>query len=492
MTVGSPIGPGNTNVHDSGSGMKILVAIANWGTKNDEYLARLIQEYRSMPFDVRVVVFSNIQKAVAPGAELFFLDLRNKDPRSLPFLHKKMFADHVNEYDLFIYSEDDTLITESNIRAYMKACSVLKEDEIPGFFRFERGANGEFNYPEVHGPFHWDCQSVRRREESVFASFTNEHAACYALTRHQLERAIASGGFLVEPHRGTYDLICSAATDPYTQCGFEKVIGISSLADFLVHHLPNRYVGTKFGVGEPELRSQIEALLQIGGNGHQAVPLFSTKSKLMEWRFSKDCYEPALPELVAAIPAGIRNVLSVGCGSGATEVALAERGLRVVAVPADPVIAAGAKAKGVEIVDGDVVTARKKLEGEQFDCLLLWDALHLMQDPKAAVCTFASLLRVGAIVITRVPRVLRLATAFRTIRGDQQIGELGNYKKTGVHFTSTRKVRRWLESAGLQVKSVTNQLPSGLVGYPSPLQWFLSPILARKMGGKMVVMATKT
>src|SRR4029077_18781988 len=113
-----------------------------------------------------------------------------------------------------------------------------------------------------------------------------------------------------------------------------------------------------------------------------------------------------------------------------------------------------------------VATARTKLDGEQFDCLLLVDVLHLIQDPRAAVCTFAPLLRAGATVIARVPRVSRLTTAYRVIRGDQKIREMGNYAQTGVHFTSPRTLRRWLGSAGCQIESVANQIPSTSAKYP--------------------------
>jgi 2-polyprenyl-3-methyl-5-hydroxy-6-metoxy-1,4-benzoquinol methylase len=157
----------------------------------------------------------------------------------------------------------------------------------------------------------------------------------------------------------------------------------------------------------------------------------------MTWRFSKDCYEPAQLDLVAAIPQAARNVLSIGCGSGATEAALTKKGLRVVAVPADTVFAGCARANGVEVVDWDGATARTKLDGEQFDCLLLVDVLHLIQDPRAAVSTFAPLLRAGATVIARVPRVSRLTTAYRVIRGDQKIKEMRNKVKRLV--TSTKR-----------------------------------------------------
>jgi 2-polyprenyl-3-methyl-5-hydroxy-6-metoxy-1,4-benzoquinol methylase len=471
--------------------MKILVAIASWGSKNDSHLARLIQEYNSMPFQVDVVVFSNLSKPVGPGAKVCVVDLKGKNPWSLPFTHKKLFADHVNDYDLFIYSEDDTLITESNIRAFLRACEVLEGNEIPGFFRFERGTDGRINYPELHGPFRWDCESVRQRKDQVFATFTNEHSACYVLTRDQLKRAIASGGFLVEPHFGKYDLICSAATDPYTQCGFEKVIGISSLDDFLVHHIPNTYIGTALDVGESEQRSQIQYLLRIAQGRPCPEPFSPVESKLMHMRFSKDCYEKIQREIIDLVPAGTRTLLSVGCGWGATEASLVERGLRVVAVPANPVFTCSAKAKGVKIVEGNLATARKELEGEQFDCLLLLDVLHLMQDPGAAISGFVPLLRAGATVIVQLPKVLRVTTAYRAIRGDQRFRDLGGYEVTGTHFTSDKIVRRWLENAGLRIGSIVTKFPTTVASVPRPWQPVMNRIRAVKMGSNMVVTATK-
>lgn len=477
--------------HKNGAKMRILVAIASWGTKNDPYLSQLIREYRSMPFDVDIVVVTNIGRGLDPEVELFVVDLKGKVPESLPNFHKKIFAERQNDYNLFIYSEDDTLVTERNIRAFLGACAILPENEVAGFFRYERGSDGQLNYPEVHGPHRWDCESVRRRGEHIFAAFTNEHSACYVLTRSQLQKAITSGGFLVEPHRGKYDQICSAATDPYTQCGFQKVIGISAFDDFLVHHLPNKYVGSRFGISDLELRSQIDSLLRIGRNGHLPAPLFAPESKLMQGRFSKDCYEPAQNEIVAMIPSGVRSVLSVGGGLGGTEVALAEKGLRVVALPVDPVIASSARGKGVEVMEEDLTTTWRMMEGEQFDCLVMLDALHLMRDPAGTLSATASLLRSGARVIVQVPRVLRLTTIFRIARGDQSLRELGNYDKTGVHFTSHRVLRRWLETAGMKIESTVTLPPPSPWKLPRSFKWLLTPILERMMGARMVVLARK-
>ena len=163
----------------------------------------------------------------------------------------------LNSYEHVIYYEYDTLISERNIKAFLRVSKVLPDNAIVGFIRFERGPNGALSYPEVHGHFHWEPESVRSIGEYHFAHFTNEHSACYVITREQLRRAIDSGGFLTERWEGKYDLICTAATDPYTRCGFNKLLCISHMEDFLVHHLSGTYSEKQFGVEGPEMQRQV-------------------------------------------------------------------------------------------------------------------------------------------------------------------------------------------------------------------------------------------
>jgi hypothetical protein len=70
--------------------MKLLVAIASYGTSNDRYLKRLVEEYRSMSYGVDIVVLSNVAKPVE-GAEVR-VGMPTKDPWSLPFAHKQVLA----------------------------------------------------------------------------------------------------------------------------------------------------------------------------------------------------------------------------------------------------------------------------------------------------------------------------------------------------------------------------------------------------------------
>lgn len=451
------------------SGLRILIAIASYGTSNDGYLKRIIDEYRSMSFQIDIVVMSNLDKKPAPGVETI-VGMPTKNPWSLPFLHKKLFVERVEQYDLFIYSEDDMLVTERNLRAFIDASRVLKGDEVAGFLRVERGQNARTNYPEIHGFFHWDTSSIRARGKYTLARFTNEHSAFYVLTRAQLKGAIASGGFLVEPHEGKYDLLCSAATDPYTQCNLLRLIPVSHLDDFTIRHLSDKYVG-QLGLDQLELFEHVNAILRLATAEQRPEPLLNTETKLWRGLYSKNYYDPVAEEIVSMVRPTARSILSVGCGWGATESYLAKNGARVVAVPLDPVIGSSVNRRGVESVLGSFHDAKEKLGGEEFDCILFLNVLHLVKNPEEVLRMFGDCLSPGAAVIIQTPNMLSIPMVWRNFKRLRRLQILGSFNETGVHRTSYRKIRTWCRRSGLRVEkavgaalSRTNMFPRGLRG----------------------------
>jgi len=242
--------------HPSSQRPRVLVAIANHGTKNRVFLDRLLVSYRSMTrYDLDLVVHSNVPKDLGAGIEVR-VGLPSPDPWSLPFAHKRLFAERADDYDLFLYSEDDTLLEERHIEAFLEVTPKLPEDCIAGFMRYEVDADGRKTYSGMHSHFHWDSRSVSTHGGEVFAHHTNDHAACYLMTRSQLKGAIASGGYLLPPVTSNYGMPETAATDPYAQCGMRKVVCISRFDDFCLHHLPNAYCG-KLGLAEDLARREI-------------------------------------------------------------------------------------------------------------------------------------------------------------------------------------------------------------------------------------------
>jgi SAM-dependent methyltransferase len=431
--------------------LRVLVALASYGTSNNGHLDRLIREYRSMTFDVDIVILSNIDKKPAQNVECR-VGIPGRDPWSLPFAHKPLFAERADRYDLFIYSEDDILITERQLCAFLEATQFLNDDEIAGFVRMEEAVSGAVSYPDMHDEFHWDAGSLRSRSNYVFANFTNEHAGCYVLTQKQLKKAIGSGGFLVQPYQWKHDLLCTAATDPYTRCGFTKLIPISRLDDFTVHHLSNKYAG-RFGVSAAEMRWQVDKMLKLAESPDAPVPLLEPETKLWRRMFSKEYYERINQDVLNAIPPRARTVLSIGCGSGVLECALAAKGLQLTAVPLDPVICGGAAAQDIELVYGNFRAASEKIKGRTFDCVLFLNMLHLIPDPVETLSLFRDCMHETSVMIIQSPNMWSVPEIWRRVRYSYRYRGLGNFARSGVHTTGVGKVREWCGRSGLTVGS---------------------------------------
>ena len=421
--------------------MRILVVIANYGSRNDQYIERVLAEYRSMPYQVHIVVLSNIPKDLGPDVEVK-VGLPSKNPYSLPFGHKRVFAERVNEYDLFIYSEDDILITTDNVDAFLRQSAVLPSDQVPGFLRFEKDPNGTIRYCDIFAGYAWDSQSVRRYGEYVFAYFSNEHSACYLLSRPQLQTALMSGRFLVQPHEGMYYMRETAATDPFTQCGFRKMICISRLRESSVHHLPNNYVG-KWGIAQCDVRAQVNAMLGIERGSVSCAPLIQMNATLQGGKYLREHYAPARTEVLSLLDERVKSVLSFGCGE--TEIALARKGMRVVAVPVDSVVSAPASDKGVELVCGNLEAVDARLNGQSFDCLLLIDVLHLVEHPIQVIASFMQYLKQDAQVIAVVPNISGVRFLWRSITRKEG---MRCYRKARIIVTSPGLVRKWFRKAG--------------------------------------------
>jgi SAM-dependent methyltransferase len=452
---------GKTQV-DTAVAMRILVVIANYGTKNLPHLQALLSEYRRMPFQIDIVVLSNEPKNLGPGIEVQ-VGLPTANPWSLPFAYKPLLARRSQDYDLFIYTEDDVLITERNIRAFLRATEILPEDHIAGFLREEVSTDGKHYYSTIHGRFHWEPRSVMRRGSFTFARFTNDHSGCFMLTRQQLGKALASGRFLLGFRQGRYGYPETAATDPYTQCGFKKVIGISHLQEFCLPHLPNAYLG-KLGLEKSLAESEIARLMLLDRVGEIPGPLFKTETGLENtWRWDKQHYEPVREDVLAMVPPKVRTVLSVGCGSGETEERLVRRGVKVVGIPLDCIIAVTAASRGIETVASDLAEARRQLAGRQFDCIVFVDSLHRFEQPVAVLKDYAELLaRTGSVVVS-APNFNYAGVIRDRLCGRlklQTAGRGGNFARFGFHVTTYAGIRRWVRDAGLNLTGCYREIPN--------------------------------
>ncbi|HBH86441.1 MAG TPA: methyltransferase type 11 [Syntrophaceae bacterium] len=422
--------------------MKVIVAIANHGTRHASYVQRLIDEYRSMPYEVAIVILSNIPKDFGHDVEVK-VGLPEKNPRSLPFGHKQLFADRKDDYDLFIYSEDDTLITQRNIEAFLETQADLPVDHIAGFLRYEEDSHGNRFCSSMHSHFHWRPGSLRKYRRHYYAYFTNMHSACFILTKEQLKRCIASGEFLVRPHEGRYALLESAATDPYTQCGLKKVICISRIDDFLLHHLPNDYLG-HLGLPFDEMRIQIKRMLELGETYSSDV-FIPEHTGLDIWRWEKCYYDHADKGLIEILPDKAHMILSIGCGRGQTEYLMAESGRTVEVIPLDDYISTLAEKRGLICLSASWKALFDMPKEKKYDLIYLSDILCYIQDPISVLQACKQHLRPNG----------QLLLSFHNFDSIKNI----RYKKlksdsVNLNFCTSKMVRRWIEVSGFKVSRI--------------------------------------
>ena len=432
--------------------LKLLVVIASFGVKNLEFLKKIINRYRGMTMDVDIIVTTEAPKEIGNGIKLI-VGLPSRNPRSLPFAHKRIFAENVHRYDLFVYSEDDIEVTEENIEAFMRITAKLEPDEIAGYIRFEIGNSEMMFLPDIHGRFHWRPESVKCKGSHTIAEFTNEHSGFYILTQVQLQRAIDSGGFLHAPHEGRYEMLETAATEPYTSCGFRKVICISELEKFLIHHMSNRYAG-EMGIPLSSFRDQVQTLMDIRNGVHPTSTLCEVEPKVLQRNWYKGYYENPQREVLNLVPESADTVLSVGCGWGATEVKIKERGAKVTALPLDSVIGAMAAHRGIAMVYGTIEEGLGILQGQKFDCVLITNLLYLLRDPWQVLMTCAQLIEHGGTLILTGPNFEFLPDLVKRILGVGEYRKLGDFNQSGLHAQSIKTIEKQIVLTGLRVDSV--------------------------------------
>ncbi len=436
-------GPAST----SGRRLSVLVAIASYGTGQDHFLKQVVAEFRKLEMDCRIVVLSNIDKPV-PGAEVL-VGLPSRDTYSLPFAHRPLFIKHASDYDLFIYTEDDTPITPANVRAFLEVQQQLREDQVAGFMRSETSPDGHRYIVSVNSHFRWLPGTTFATSSNRFAQFSNQHSGCFIVSRAQLARAIASGGFTVEPRSGRYGILETAASDIHTQCGLERVICLTRIEDFIVPHLANKYFRS-MGLPEATFVEHVKAMSRLGEAGVRPASLFEPQTRAPGFRWSKTLYRPASQALLALVPPSARRVLSVGATTGADEAALAARGMEVSVVPLDGVFGSVLKGQGFEVHDGLPAQAMVDLRGAEIDVILAADVLHLLPDPGGWLHAASKALAVNGEVVGSVSNTSSWLWRLRDWRsGKRSIRP--SFGDCGAHPMSQSRLAALCRASGLEI-----------------------------------------
>lgn len=234
--------------------LNILVCIPNFGTGNRIHIKRVLTEFKSYTkynlsihllltddFDTTEFAPLKIEKHLYPG----------HIGESLPHTHKQIFEQQLQNYDYFLYIEDDLLLKESLVDTFMEETKILPPHMVCGFLRYENKLGAEGHYLIDCHPDHAGHRGGKDKiimhnyliNGIEYFELYNLHQGCYLLSRQQLSDVIKTGRYFLDFWRGGYaGILESAGSDVFFRCGIVKVIPRKKIQQLLLHHLPDKYV----------------------------------------------------------------------------------------------------------------------------------------------------------------------------------------------------------------------------------------------------------
>tara|TARA_R110002049_G_scaffold3795_5_gene27655 strand:- start:133936 stop:134760 length:825 start_codon:yes stop_codon:yes gene_type:complete len=243
---------------------QVLVVLVNYGDEQLEYLQKVVNGLNTfVKYDITIIVQSNIPIDIKGIKKVNIVAL--EDYQLLPLTCRKVIWDNKDNYDIFLFGENDHLFLEKHIDKHLEYEKILPENRISGLIQFEENNTGRY-YPGYHLHFDWIYDSVETYGTYKFAHFTNTHQATFILTKKQLLKVGEQFDFnclvkdlplsfidkvfnkfkswvgLPLKYPNNYSLKCKVNTDVYDYGGMKKMICISGFEDNLIHHLPNIYI----------------------------------------------------------------------------------------------------------------------------------------------------------------------------------------------------------------------------------------------------------
>jgi trans-aconitate methyltransferase len=169
-------------------------------------------------------------------------------------------------------------------------------------------------------------------------------------------------------------------------------------------------------------------------------------------------YESSRPDIEAHVPVTARNVLELGCSTGALGAAIkARQSASVLGVEINEEYAEEARARLDRVVaqNAEAFAADEPPSEAPFDCLIAADVLEHLEDPWATLRRAVAMLEQEATVIVSVPNavnwkgLLRIARTGRWPRDDE-----GVFDRTHLRWFGPEDAADLLRSAGLEVRTV--------------------------------------
>ncbi len=225
--------------------MKILTTIACYAGNQNQYIKIVVDELKQFS---DVVVFSPETMNI-DGVKT---EIRSKElGHGLVFEPRQYILDHIDEYDYFLYNEDDIYISGESLEFAIQTNDRLIKQNIQynvGFLRYEMDGDKEefvdlapYNSVNLGGNGVTDTiRFITRFDDDYYFHAWNPHSGNFLFSRDQVKLLHQNGKFSTKAEATFAGILESGAT------GFvDAIMKFSPVKDYrklMVHHMSNKYI----------------------------------------------------------------------------------------------------------------------------------------------------------------------------------------------------------------------------------------------------------
>jgi hypothetical protein len=174
----------------------------------------------------------------------------------IAFQHRKYIFDNLDNYDAFLYIEDDILIPYDALLNYLNNFNLLWPNHIPSFFRYEINSDQKKCSPDHDNFFIKEENLLFKNDKVFYSSPVRIYSACWAIPAKILKEVIDDSFIDIDKLvLDNHKLMILEWSASYVNWTLRHKFGISNCLelkkenlkyllsdDILVHHLPNKYV----------------------------------------------------------------------------------------------------------------------------------------------------------------------------------------------------------------------------------------------------------
>ena len=225
--------------------MKILSTIACYAGNSNQYIRPVVEQLKQVS---DVVVFS----PEIIDIEGVKTELRSKDlQHALVFEPRQYILDHLNEYDYFLYNEDDILIPKDSLLHAIDINHRISRVDIQNnvsFLRYELD-NSIPEFVDLH-PGHSVhlggngvsdiIKYVTAVDGEYYFAPWNLHSGNFLLSRHQVA-ALRYNNLFPTVAKATYAGILESGASGFNAY-LKKLVPISTYKNLMVHHMSDKYI----------------------------------------------------------------------------------------------------------------------------------------------------------------------------------------------------------------------------------------------------------